>query len=276
MKVQYNFKIEDELKQELEQELEQSSINNKEDFINELLQSYKQCQANNTDYDIDLSKYESVSRQTKEIITEAFKHILKNIEANTSNNRQIIISLEQEKKTVSEKKEEFDIKLKELENENNRKILELENKFKKELEIKDKLLETYKKETTEAEENKQIVIKQLSDAQKELQQTQSIATQVQSITEANKELREELRANEEKHKKDIEELKREIENKSTKLQELHENNFKADFLSEQQRKKIKELEERLTDFKKIEVENIQLKTKLEILVEKKEEGKGQI
>ena len=269
MKVQYNFKIEDELKQELEQELEQSSINNKEDFINELLQSYKQCQANNTDYDIDLSKYESVPRQTKEIITEAFKHILKNIEANTSNNRQIIISLEQEKKTVSKKKKEFDIKLKELENENNRKILELENKFKQELEIKDKLLETYKKETIEVGENKQVVIKQLSDTQKELQQTQSIATQVQSITKANKELREEFRANEEKHKKDIEELKREIENKSTELQELHENNFKADFLNKQQRERIKELEERLTDFKRIEIENIQLKTKLEILSEKK-------
>ena len=54
MKTQYNFKIEDTLKQELEATQQQSNVQNKEEFLTELLNSYKHYQANQIDTDIDL------------------------------------------------------------------------------------------------------------------------------------------------------------------------------------------------------------------------------
>ena len=88
MKTQYNFKIEEDLKAELEATQQQSEINNKEEFLTALLNSYKSYQASQIDTDIDLSKYETVSKQTKTVIHEAFKHILSTIESNNTNTKQ--------------------------------------------------------------------------------------------------------------------------------------------------------------------------------------------
>ena len=122
MKTQYNFKIEEDLKAELEATQQQSEINNKEEFLTELLNGYKYYQASQIDTDIDLSKYETVSKQTKTVINEAFKHILATIESNNTNTKQQALTLEKESLSLADERKSFKEQLEQQQAEHNQKL----------------------------------------------------------------------------------------------------------------------------------------------------------
>jgi hypothetical protein len=283
MKTQYNFKIEDELKQELEALQAESAINGKEEFLTELMNGYKQCKASSIDTEIDLSKYEAVSTQTKTVIYDAFKHILATIESNSTNNKQQALSLERDSLSIVEERKSFEEQIQQLTATHNQKLLNIEEQHKEQLQIKDEEIEKAKSDNEEIEKNKNTLLTQLTDIQKELQQVQSIAEQVQSITESNKELRTELKQLtathnqklldiDNQHKEQLQTKDKEIENFQEKIKEQEKLNFENKLISENKDKELILLKEQLsvltekdTIIKELEKQNIVLSTKLEII-----------
>ena len=111
MQVQYNFKIEEELKEQVEEALRGSGAENKSAFLGELLSNYNTNKTNNADIEIDLSKYDNLTKQNKEAVSNAFKHILGTLDNNLSSTKQNAIYIEEEKKALVEKEEGFNIEL---------------------------------------------------------------------------------------------------------------------------------------------------------------------
>ena len=272
MKTQYNFKIEEDLKQELEATQQQSNAQNKEEFLIALLNSYKLYQANQIDTDIDLSKYETVSNQTKTVIHEAFKHILATLESNNTNTKQQALSLEKDKLSLIDERKAFQEQIEHLQADHNQKLLDMDNQHKEELQHKDEEIEKLKKDIQDISDNKDTLTTQLSEVKQELSQVQAIAEQVQSITDANKELREQLSKAEKEHKKELLEKEKELQHQFQKLQELEKENIKNEVSIENKSQEVEKLEEQLKqleekdkEIKKLEKQNTILETKLEIL-----------
>ena len=258
MKTQYNFKIEEDLKAELEAIQKQDNINNKEEFLQALLNSHKHYQANQIDTDIDLSKYETVSNQTKTVIHEAFKHILATLESNNTNTKQQALSLEKDKLSLIDERKSFQEQLEHQQADHNQKLLNMDNQHKEQLKLKDEDIEKLKADNKDIQDSKDILDTQLSEVQK-------IAEQVQSITEANKELREQLSKEDKQHKKELLEKEKDLQSQAKVFQELEKQNIRNEISLQNKSQEIKKLEEQLKAFKELERQNIVLSTKLEIL-----------
>ena len=239
MKTQYNFKIEEDLKAELEATQQQSNVQNKEEFLIALLNSYKSYQANNIDTEIDLDKYETVSKQTKRVINEAFKHILATLESNNTNTKQQALTLEKESLSLADERKAFKEQIEHLQADHNQKLLDMDNQHKEELQHKDEEIEKLKKDIQYISDNKDTLTTQLSEVQKELKQVQTIAEQVQSISEANKELREELSKTDKQYKEQMTEKEKELQYQFQKLQELEKENIKNEVSIENNLKKLR-------------------------------------
>ncbi|MCK5293061.1 MAG: hypothetical protein KAJ49_00290 [Arcobacteraceae bacterium] len=283
MKTQYNFKVESELKEELDRLQEESGVAGKEEFLQELLGGYKHCKANQVDTEIDLSKYDSVSKQSKTVICDAFKHILATIEANNTNNKQQALTLEQDKLSISDERKSFSEQTQILTAKHNQNILDTSDVHKQELLKKDDTIDTLNIKVKDILNSQDILNEQLENSKKELEQVQSIAEQVQSITITNKELRTELTQSTTSYNQQLllidknnkeQEVRhnQQLEEKIYQIKELEQTSFKNQLLSLNKDKEIELLKEQLLELKNkenqiriLEKENIVLSTKLEIL-----------
>ena len=272
MKTQYNFKIEDELKQELDAIQQKSGVAGKEEFLSELLKGYKTCKANSVNTEIDLSKYETVSKQTKTVIYEAFKHILSTVESNSTNNKQQALQLEQDKLSIIDEQKSFEEQLEHLKAQHNQKLLDIDKTNKEQLRIKDDEISKTQQDMQSIEDSKNTLSNQLVDSKKELEQVQTIAKQVQSITITNKELRDELSISTKQNKEQLRIKDDETNLLNQKIKDLEQVKFKNELINQNKNKEIESLRTQLNQsiekdktIKELEKENIILSTKLEMI-----------
>ena len=129
---QYNFKIEEDLKDEAD--LLSNDFNNKQEFLQALLSSYKTLKSSNVDTDIDMSKYENINAQTKSMLSDTFKHIIYTLQQNSTTTQQGLISLEKDKKSIEEERESFQKQIEILKAEANQELLDVQKLHKLELE----------------------------------------------------------------------------------------------------------------------------------------------
>ena len=249
MKTQYNFKIEDTLKQELEQVQQNSNIQNKEEFLSQLLNSFKHSQANETDTTIDMSKYEDIEAETKAKLSDTFKHIIYTIQANTTDMKQQAIGVEKEKLSIIDERKSFQYQLEQLKAQHNQKLLDAQKKY-------DEKTNADKQKMTDLESLLSVKVSDIEKVEKEkmlfkqkMEQAQAIAEQVKVVISENKELRE---------------ATQELTEALEKVKELEQTKFKINFENEQlhqQLEKTQDLEEKMQNLQK---ENIILTTKLEM------------
>ena len=170
MKEQYNFKIEDSLKNELENLHNETGLG-KEDFLKKMLNSYKNETLTKINTEIDLSKYDNIDTSTKLAINDTFKHLLAIIEANTTNCKLNASHVELEKKSLDEK-----IQIVKDECENDKK--NLSNDFQEQLQIKNDKIADLEKKLIEFENIKlladqsKIILKQNLKLEKMLEKVQ--------------------------------------------------------------------------------------------------------
>ena len=273
MKTQYNFKIEDTLKEELEEIQQNSNISSKEEFLSQLLNSFKQQQANETDTEIDMSQYEEINAETKAKLSDTFKHIIYTIQANTANMKQQAISVEKEKLSIIDERKEFQKHIEEMKAKYNQDILDIQKKSDEEINAEKLKMADLKSLLKEKVSDIEKVEKETTSLKQELEQAQAIAIQTKAVMTENKELREatqELkRESEVKQKQHADELAK----SNQTIKQLEQTNFKQEFENEELSKKLSKLQELEKDIKQLEKENTILTTKLEMMTTSKEEEK---
>ena len=189
---QYNFKIEDDLKEEAE--TLSKDFESKQEFLTTLLDSYKTCKSNSSNSDVDMSKYEDIDNQTKSLLNDAFKHIVYTLQQNGSLTRQQLISLEQDKKAIAEEREAFKSQLETIKSESNQELLDAQKLFKLELEAKEIQITKAKDLNTLKDAQLEELKAKVDVSVMELEQMKVIAKQVELISNENTTLRAELKA----------------------------------------------------------------------------------
>ena len=190
---QVNFNIPDELKEAYDKALSESSADNKPEFFEQMLKAFTAHQASNVDTDIDLSKYESVNVQTKEAMSNAFKHIFTLLDGNLSTAKADAIYVDAEKKALSEKEEAFKDQLEKLTADTNKELLALKAEHKEMMDGANSHIELLRKQTEDLETKNTELIKEFDNISK-------VADQVEFISNENKELRKNLSTGDADHK----------------------------------------------------------------------------
>jgi len=148
--LQYNFKIDANLKSELEKTLLESHSSNKSEFLGNMLKAYQAQKASSTQTELDLSKYESVSEEAKNAIGKSFKHILTLLDANSSTVKQEQIKIHEAYKSIKEVQENSTAEINAIKLDAEERISKAENKAE-ELAIRNKDLEAISKIATQVE-----------------------------------------------------------------------------------------------------------------------------
>jgi chromosome segregation ATPase len=214
---QYNFYIDDELKERVEKALGDSGITGKPKFLEEMVKVYQIHLASQTNIKIDMSAYQNTNDQSKEAIQKAFAHILTTLDYNFS-------TLQQGKIHIEEEKQQLDNRTKDVETEVEKLKLKAHEEFK-ELTSKHEL-----DRTTLIEENKKVLEESrtskelLEKSQNELESLSSIAKQTSSVMKENKELRTDMAKLQTNHSLEIDKSRESY----TDLEEQH--NIKIDLL----------------------------------------------
>ncbi len=237
--VQYNFKIEEELKAELDKALGESGAENKTAFLQEMVTAFNAHKASTVDTDLDLSKYESVNVNTKEALSDAFKHILTTLDANFSNAKQEAIYIDTEKKALIEKEESFKHDLLELSAEASRNMEVVRSEAKAQVAEADDRAQVAEAKRAEFEAR-------CVELEKEFVNVSKVADQVQVVTAENKDLRESMRMDEASNKATVEGLSTQLKILTDKLTEVEQTAFKAEIQTEQKDKEINSLTEQLS------------------------------
>ena len=179
---QYNFYIDDELKERVEKTLINSGISGKPKFLEEMVKVYQIHLASQTNIEIDMSAYQNINDQSKEAIQKAFAHILTTLDYNFSTLQQDKIYIEEEKQKLDSRTKEVDGEIEKLKLKAHEEIKELT--VKNELE-KVTFIEENKKVLEESRRNREL----LEKSQKELKSLSPIVEQTSNIMQENKELR---------------------------------------------------------------------------------------
>jgi len=270
---QYNFKIEDELKEQAE--ILSKEFENKEEFLKTLLNTYTRVQANNINTNIDMSKYDDIEENTKKILSDAFKHIIYSIQANNTNNKQLALSVEKDKIAISDERIYHESIIKKLQAEYNQSLLDLKEQHHEELKREAHKLIIAQNDLSEIRDESMKISLQLSSKDKEIEQLKAIAEHTQELRKENKEFREYIDILKKQHH---EELKREAEKlivAQNDLSELRDESMKISLQLSSKDKEIEitnkvqeELKKEIARLKLFENENIKLSTKLEMVTAK--------
>lgn len=132
---QYNFKIEDELKEEAE--LLSKDFESKQEFLAALLDGYRSYKNNVADLTIDMSKYEDIDIKTMSLLNETFKHIIYTMQQNTTSTKQQLLSVNEERELMVDERENFKKQIEALKANCNQEALDIQKLYKLEVEEKD-------------------------------------------------------------------------------------------------------------------------------------------
>jgi len=179
---QYNFYIDEKLKERVEKALVDSGISGKPKFLDDMVRVYQAYLTSKSDIEIDMNSYQNTNQESKDVIQKAFTHILTTLDYNFSTLQQEKIYIEKQKHELNTQKEEVEQQVQKIKLKAYEDIKELNSKYELEKE-------------TFIQENKQLLeeniqIKELLQKSKEeLNYMTSIAKQTNSIIEENRELK---------------------------------------------------------------------------------------
>jgi acyl transferase domain-containing protein len=277
--VQYNFKIDEELKDTAEELSKEFS--SKQEFLSSMLDSYKQFKQQNLDTDIDMSQYNDIETNTKQVLYEAFKHIIYTIQAHNTNNKQLAISVEQDKIFIEKERESFNQQIADIQATHNEELLKVSAQHKAELQNKETLSqqmsETNKKLSLELTE----LMRTMESKQKEIEDLKLIAGHTQSISNENTLLRKEIEKVNSALKAQSDATVHQIKELTDLLSIKEKDAYKADMKLESLEKSFEtlkievenekaQLNSKELQIRELEKENTILSTKLEMLNVKEE------
>jgi len=206
---QYNFRIDEELKNDIEQELEKANVDNKAEFLRVLLNAYKIQKATKPDIEIDFSKYDNLDKQLKESFLKAINLALKSLDGGLSMFKTEALDYEKKKVELNEKEREINNKIKDLKLEYEEKIKKLQNEKTESEKISNELLKNRDTEIKKLLEKLKYSQKLNEEKDKEISNLKLIAENTKSVMEENKRLKEEIKS-----------LKKEYEEKSIEYYKL--------------------------------------------------------
>jgi len=179
---QYNFYIDEKLKERVEKALVDSGISGKPKFLDDMVRVYQGYLASKSDIEIDMNSYQNTNQESKDVIQKAFTHILTTLDYNFSTLQQEKIYIEKQKHELNTQKEDVEQQVQKIKLKAYEDIKELNSKYELEK-------ETFIQENKQLlEENKQIK-ELLQKSKEELNYMTSIAKQTNSIIEENRELK---------------------------------------------------------------------------------------
>jgi chromosome segregation ATPase len=209
--VQYNFKIESDLRDRVEQALVTSGLSGKSEFLEAMVTVYQTHLASQEESEIDMSRYQQTNDQTKEAIQKAFMHILSTLDYNFSTIKQELVYIDQEKEELTGRSEAIEAEIQKVKLNAHEEQKELTAKHEAE---RATLIEESRALTNERDQLKA----SLQRSQKELESMSAIAQQTQRIIEENKE----LRANQAKHNAELESIKEQYQAKIDALERANQ------------------------------------------------------
>ena len=277
--VQYNFKIDEQLKDTAEELSKEFS--NKQEFLSSMLDSYKQCKQQNLDTDIDMSKYNDIETNTKQVLHEAFKHIIYTIQANNTNNKQLAISVEQDKISIEKERKSFNQQIADIQATHNEELLKVSTQHEEELQNK----ETLSQQMSETNKKLSLELTELRGAmeskQKEIEDLKLIAGHTQRISIENTNLRKEIEKVNSALKAQSDATAHQIKELTDLLSIKEKDAYKADMKLESLEKSFEtlkievenekaQLNSKELQIRELEKENTILSTKLEMLNVKEE------
>ena len=276
---QYNFKIEDDLKEEAE--TLSKDFESKQEFLTTLLDSYKTCKSNSSNSDVDMSKYEDIDNQTKSLLNDTFKHIVYTLQQNGSLTRQQLISLEQDKKAIAKEREAFKSQLETIKSESNQQLLDVQKLFKLELEAKEIQITKAKDLNTLKDAQLEELKAKVDVSVMELDQVKVIAKQVELISNENTTLRAELKALNVSSKAMTSDTELKIKELMDLLSEKEKEGYRADIGIKNLEDAVENLKNEIKlekasaaatqlEIKKLEKENTVLSIRFEMFKEKEE------
>ena len=276
---QYNFKIEDDLKEEAE--TLSKDFESKQEFLTTLLDSYKTCKSNSSNSDVDMSKYEDIDNQTKSLLNDTFKHIVYTLQQNGSLTRQQLISLEQDKKAIAKEREAFKSQLETIKSESNQQLLDAQKLFKLELEAKEIQITKAKDLNTLKDAQLEELKAKVDVSVMELEQMKVIAKQVELISNENTTLRAELKALNVSSKAMTSDTELKIKELMDLLSEKEKEGYRADIGIKNLEDAVENLKNEIKlekasatatqlEIKKLEKENTVLSIRFEMFKEKEE------
>lgn len=213
---QYNFYIDEELKERVEKIFADSGISGKPKFLDSMVRVYQSYLASKSDIEIDISAYQNTNQESKEVIQKAFTHILTTLDYNFSTLQQEKIYIEKQKQKLNTRNEEIEQEVQKVKLKAYEEIKELNSQYELE---KDSLIQENKKVLQENKELNSL----LKKSQEELKSMTSIANQTGSIMQENKELRDSRIEIEKKYSLEIDRVKNRYDNEIEKLKETHRN-----------------------------------------------------
>jgi hypothetical protein len=235
---QYNFKVEDELKEQLEVALLDSGAENKSEFLALMLETFKVHQTNIMDIDIDLSNYELINKETKLGIKTVFKHMLITLESNYSNLKQEKISIENDRKNFQESEKNYKIEIEKAQAILNQTLLDFEDT---KLVINKQYTEQIQRlenENNKLVEEKVIIEENNKKILSELKNMSKMVEQVEFITSQNKQLMLKNQELEKNHKTILKSCLDEKDELLAEKLELEKINYKNELIIEQNEKEI--------------------------------------
>jgi chromosome segregation ATPase len=255
---QYNFYIDDELKERVEKTLINSGISGKPKFLEEMVKVYQIHLASQTNIEIDMSAYQNINDQSKEAIQKAFAHILTTLDYNFSTLQQDKIYIEEEKQKLDSRTKEVDGEIEKLKLKAHEEIKELT--VKNELE-KVTFIEENKKVLEESRRNREL----LEKSQKELKSLSPIVEQTSNIMQENKELRVSMAELQNNHNLEIDKLKASNEKLQKSMNKKDKELFEVTHAFVKCKEDLERYDKKQKEFEDITSKYNQLLGKIEIL-----------
>ena len=267
---QYNFKIDEELKNEIESAMQDAGAENKAHFLAEMFSVWQSYRANSiTLSDEQLIKYEGLSTATKKAIKDAFILISRQLDGELASLASVKQKVSVEAEELAKEREEIKNELAKVKAETAEEIKILKTKHSEEV---DKL----KKTLLDREKELESIKSQNQEMQKQIESLKAIEEQVKVVMEDNQllrskkeELEKELAKTKKLAKEEIEQIKiestKEIETLKEKLIEFDKQIAILRSQNDASTKRIKELEHYATEAQNAKIEAAKLSGVIEAL-----------
>lgn len=249
---QYNFKIPEALEIKVKKALEDSGLEGKSDFLEDMVTVYSSYLIEREeDMHEGIAAYKHISKESKEVLSKTFSHLLSTIDYNFSSTLHEKIELDKERKRLLERSTLLDQELDRMKIVYLEERKEVEERFKEEL----KGLQQENERLLKALEGERTL---LAKSKEEVNSLSLIAEQTSLVLEENKKLRSSLSSLGKEHRSEID-----------ILSSLHEKQLGE--LRDREAKKLSLLEKKVEDLNILVLEKDKKIFELSHLLERSKE-----
>ena len=249
---QYNFKIPEALEIKVKKALEDSGLEGKSDFLEDMVTVYSAYLIEREeDMHEGIAAYKHISKESKDVLSKTFSHLLSTIDYNFSSTLHEKIELDKERKRLLERSTLLDQELDRMKIVYLEERKEVEERFKEEL----KGLQQENERLLKALEGERTL---LAKSKEEVNSLSLIAEQTSLVLEENKKLRSSLSSLGKEHRSEID-----------ILSSLHEKQLGE--LRDREAKKLSLLEKKVEDLNILVLEKDKKIFELSHLLERSKE-----